>query len=31
MPDGYDAAFELDLKLPGDGPENVYWAVTREP
>jgi hypothetical protein len=25
----YDMAFKLDVPEPGDGPINVYWAVTR--
>lgn len=26
---GYDLSVQLDQELDGDGPENVYWTVTR--
>lgn len=26
----YSAAFTLDQRDPSDGPENVYWTVTRD-
>lgn len=26
----YDVTVELDSELDGDGPENVYWTVTRD-
>lgn len=30
IPEYDNYTFTLDLKEPGDGPENVYWSVSRE-